>query len=50
LSLGFIHEGRLRQRWLSKGETYDTNLYGLLVEDWRKRDAGGAVAGAVIRR
>ena len=40
LSLGFTHEGRLRQRWVSKGETYDTNLYGLLVEDWRKRNAG----------
>jgi len=39
-SLGFIHEGRLRQRWASKGETYDTNLYGLLAEDWRKRNAG----------
>jgi hypothetical protein len=35
---------------VAKGETYDTNIYGLLVEDWRKRDAGGAVAGAVIRR
>lgn len=40
LSLGFVHEGRLRQRWVAKGETYDTNLYGLLVGDWRKRDAG----------
>jgi RimJ/RimL family protein N-acetyltransferase len=39
-SLGFIHEGRLRQRWVSKGESYDTNLYGQLVDDWRKRNAG----------
>jgi RimJ/RimL family protein N-acetyltransferase len=39
LSLGFIHEGRLRQRWVSKGESYDTNVYGLLVDDWRKRNA-----------
>jgi ribosomal-protein-alanine N-acetyltransferase len=40
LSLGFIHEGRLRQRWVSKGESYDTNVYGLLVDDWRKHNAG----------
>lgn len=28
--LGFVLEGRLRQRWTAKGLTYDTNLYGLL--------------------
>lgn len=41
LSLGFTHEGRLRQRWVAKDETYDTNIYGLLLEDWLKRNAGG---------
>ena len=35
---GFQLEGRLRQRWTSKGVTYDTNLYGLLRDD-RERDA-----------
>jgi RimJ/RimL family protein N-acetyltransferase len=34
LALGFTHEGRLRGRWVAKGETYDTNIYGCLVEDW----------------
>jgi RimJ/RimL family protein N-acetyltransferase len=41
LSLGFTHEGRLRQRWVAKGETYDTNIYGLLIDDWRQRHARG---------
>jgi [ribosomal protein S5]-alanine N-acetyltransferase len=41
LSLGFTHEGRLRQRWTAKGETYDTNIYGCLVEDWLKRTETG---------
>lgn len=40
-SLGFTHEGRLRQRWTAKGETYDTNIYGFLVDDWLERNAGG---------
>lgn len=39
-SLGFVQEGRLRQRWVGKGETYDTNIYGLLVDDWRQRNSG----------
>lgn len=41
LSLGFTPEGRLRQRWVAKGETYDTIIYGLLVDDWSKRNTGG---------
>ena len=41
LSLGFTHEGRLRQRWTAKGETYDTNIYGCLFEDWLKRTEPG---------
>jgi ribosomal-protein-alanine N-acetyltransferase len=32
--VGFQLEGRLRQRWTVKGITYDTNMYGLLVDDW----------------
>ena len=28
--LGFTREGTLRQRWVGKGRTYDTHLYGLL--------------------
>ncbi len=31
--VGFVHEGRMRQRWTAKGVTYDTNLYGLLATD-----------------
>ena len=28
--VGFTREGTLRQRWVGKGRTYDTHLYGLL--------------------
>ena len=28
--LGFSREGTLRKRWVGKGRTYDTHLYGLL--------------------
>jgi len=38
LSLGFTHEGRLRQRWTAKDETYDTNIYGCLIDDWLERN------------
>jgi ribosomal-protein-alanine N-acetyltransferase len=34
VSLGFTCEGRLRQRWMAKGRRYDTNVYGLLREEW----------------
>ena len=34
--VGFVLEGRLRQRWVSGGVPYDTNLYGYLAEDWRR--------------
>jgi len=30
LSLGFVVEGRLRQRWVAKGRAHDVNSYGLL--------------------
>ena len=32
--LGFIEEGRLRQRWIVDGEVSDSALYGLLRSDW----------------
>ena len=32
--LGFTHEGVLRHRWFSKGSTHDTNIYGLLRDEW----------------
>lgn len=35
LRLGFVQEGRLRQRWVAKGRTYDTNIYGCLATEWR---------------
>ena len=36
LGIGFILEGTLRQRWVAKGAAYDTNIYGYLVDDWRR--------------
>jgi RimJ/RimL family protein N-acetyltransferase len=33
--IGFALEGTLRQRWTAKGLTYDTHIYGLLVDEWR---------------
>ena len=32
-SLGFVCEGRLRQRWQAKGRVYDTWFYGCLADD-----------------
>ena len=32
--LGFTKEGLLRQRWFSKGSAHDTNIYGLLRDEW----------------
>lgn len=32
--IGFVLEGTLRQRWTVKGSTYDTRIYGLLVDEW----------------
>lgn len=34
VSLGFVHEGLLRKRWLTKGVACDTNIYGLLRDEW----------------
>lgn len=39
LRLGFVHEGRLRQRWVAKGRTYDTNIYGCLATEWVRQTA-----------
>lgn len=33
--LGFIKEGRLRERWIVDDEISDTDLYGLLRRDWQ---------------
>ena len=32
--LGFQPEGRMRERWIVKGEVSDTMMYGLLRSDW----------------
>ena len=29
-----FNEGRARQRWVAKGQTYDTQLYGCLASEW----------------
>ena len=34
-TLGFVKEGLLRQRWLTKGEPCDINVFGLLRHEWR---------------
>jgi len=44
--LGFAREGRLRQRWTAKGHTYDTHLYGLLVDDPRPWLSSATSAGS----
>jgi [ribosomal protein S5]-alanine N-acetyltransferase len=33
-TLGFAREGLLRQRWNDKGNIHDSNIYGLLRDDW----------------
>jgi [ribosomal protein S5]-alanine N-acetyltransferase len=33
--LGFVKEGRARQRWIVGGEVCDSDLYGLVREEWR---------------
>ena len=33
LRVGFVFEGRLRKRWVAKGNAYDTNIYSWLAED-----------------
>ena len=39
--VGFVLEGRLRKRWVVRGESYDTNVYGCLADEWlAERRAG----------
>ena len=35
--LGFRREGLLRERWVSKGEVKDVEMYGLLRHEWAAR-------------
>jgi RimJ/RimL family protein N-acetyltransferase len=35
--LGFTREGLLRQRWVTKGEAKDVEIYGLLDSEWPAR-------------
>jgi [ribosomal protein S5]-alanine N-acetyltransferase len=37
LALGFVREGLLRKRWVTKGVAYDTRFYGCLAEEWLPR-------------
>lgn len=41
-SLGFVLEGRLRQRWTGKGRSYDTNIYGCLADEWQAAAAASS--------
>jgi RimJ/RimL family protein N-acetyltransferase len=38
--VGFVLEGTLRQRWVGKGAPYDTQIHGLLADDWRRARTG----------
>jgi ribosomal-protein-alanine N-acetyltransferase len=38
--MGFTPEGRLRERWIVRGEPWDSVLYGLLGREWRRGRAG----------
>jgi ribosomal-protein-alanine N-acetyltransferase len=33
--LGFVKEGRLRERWIVSGQVSDSDVYGLLRREWR---------------
>ncbi len=37
LRLGFTKEGLLRQRWITKGEAKDVEMFGLLRDEWPPR-------------
>lgn len=34
---GFVLEGTLRERWVAKGAAYDTHVFGMLADDWRRK-------------
>lgn len=36
-SLGFVKEGLLRHRWITKGNPTDTNIYGCLASEWIRK-------------
>jgi [ribosomal protein S5]-alanine N-acetyltransferase len=38
--LGFVLEGRMRERWIVSGEVSDAAMYGLLSSEWRARQRG----------
>lgn len=38
-SLGFVLEGRLRGRWVTKGVVCDTHVYGCLAHEWTSESA-----------
>jgi len=39
--LGFQKEGHLRERWIVNDEVSDTDLYGLLHQEWQERSRAG---------
>ena len=42
LHLGFQKEGRLRERWIAKGEAKDVDVFGLLRHEWTSADRTAA--------
>lgn len=45
LRLGFLKEGHLRERWIVSGEISDSELYGLLRNDWKAANTEGSKNG-----
>jgi RimJ/RimL family protein N-acetyltransferase len=48
--LGFAREGLLRQRWVTRGEANDVEVYGLLRDEWRRGATATAANPAVADR
>lgn len=43
--LGFVHEGLLRQRWVTDGVPHDVNVYGLLSDELPRAGSGTGSPG-----
>ena len=41
-SLGFVHEGTLRQRFFFRGRFWDEHYFGLLHDEWRRLTGGSS--------
>ena len=48
LDLGFEHEGMRRKNWINKGRIVDSNIYGLLRNEYRSADNASDLPGDTI--